>query len=177
MAAAKAKEKKAAGPKLGDAVWKDGYQPKADAKAVGQVLMRLAHQHGGAVDSLNPSIVVDEARHPDSPLHTLFTWDDAVAAEKRRIDEARFVLRTIRIIREGPTGEPFKAIAFVHARVDGENRYFPTQQAMSDEEIRNRVIRDARSLLMSAGERFRQLNMTTTAERVQAIADELDEGE
>jgi hypothetical protein len=38
-------------------------------------------EHG---DELTEQIVVDAARSPDSPLHSLFEWDDAKAARKYR---------------------------------------------------------------------------------------------
>lgn len=37
--------------------------------------------------------VVDFARHPDTQLHTKFTWDDTVAAERFRLMQARQVIR------------------------------------------------------------------------------------
>jgi hypothetical protein len=44
-------------------------------------LERLAAEYG---DDLTPQIVVDAARPPDSPLHSLFEWDNAKAARKHR---------------------------------------------------------------------------------------------
>ncbi|MCV7245889.1 hypothetical protein H7J83_24735 [Mycobacterium mantenii] len=44
-------------------------------------LERLAAEHG---DELTEQVVVDAARSPDSPLHSLFEWDDAKAARKYR---------------------------------------------------------------------------------------------
>lgn len=38
---------------------------------------------------LMPEEVVEAARHPDSPLHSRFEWDDSIAAEKFRVDQAR----------------------------------------------------------------------------------------
>jgi hypothetical protein len=42
--------------------------------------------------------VVQAARDPGSPLHSYFTWDDAEAAHARRIDEARALIRSVRVI-------------------------------------------------------------------------------
>ncbi len=42
--------------------------------------------------------VVEAARNPKSPLHGYFTWDDAEAAHARRIDEARSLIRSVRVV-------------------------------------------------------------------------------
>lgn len=42
--------------------------------------------------------VVEAARDPKSPLHHYFTWDDAQAAHARRIDEARSLIRSVRVV-------------------------------------------------------------------------------
>jgi hypothetical protein len=47
--------------------------------------------------SITPQDVLDDARAPDSPLHGLFQWDDATAAEAHRLDQAREVIRQVRV--------------------------------------------------------------------------------
>lgn len=49
-------------------------------------------------DDITPKMVVDDARNPESPLHDLFDWDDAVAAERWRITQARVVLRRVSLV-------------------------------------------------------------------------------
>lgn len=41
---------------------------------------------------LMPEEVVEAARHPDSPLHSKFEWDDSVAAENYRLNQARTLI-------------------------------------------------------------------------------------
>jgi len=52
---------------------------------------------------LIPAVVVDEARPEDAPLHPSFTWDDGIAAEEWRRQEARRIIRLHRIVIE-PSG-------------------------------------------------------------------------
>lgn len=47
---------------------------------------------------LTPEVVVGAARDPASPLHECFTWDDAEAAHKQRIYEARKLIASMRLI-------------------------------------------------------------------------------
>ena len=54
---------------------------------------------------LLPADVVDDARDADSPLHSHFEWDDSIAAEHYRLDQARNLIRSIKIhvtVREMP---------------------------------------------------------------------------
>lgn len=44
-------------------------------------------------NKLTPSGVLDLARAEDSPLHTLFVWDDSAAAHQYRLEQARRVIK------------------------------------------------------------------------------------
>lgn len=56
------------------------------------VLAELALASGGV---LTPSGVVSEAENPESPLHSLFEWDDAKAGHRYRIDQARKLIARV----------------------------------------------------------------------------------
>lgn len=49
----------------------------------------------GKLEAIN---VVDAARHSDSILHELFEWNDGIAAEMYRIDQARGLIRKISVV-------------------------------------------------------------------------------
>ena len=51
----------------------------------------------GRTGKLTPEQVVEAAKNPKSPLHDCFTWDNNAAAEKWRIEEARELIRSVRI--------------------------------------------------------------------------------
>ena len=46
---------------------------------------------------LTPQKVLDAAMPENSPLHEFFEWDDTVAAESYRMDQARELIRRVRI--------------------------------------------------------------------------------
>ncbi len=48
---------------------------------------------------ISPQKVLEAARKPSHPLHAFFTWDDAEAAEKHRIEEAMRMIRVWKQIR------------------------------------------------------------------------------
>lgn len=41
--------------------------------------------------------VVEDARRETSPLHDLFEWDDAEAAQRWRVEQARVLIRSVRV--------------------------------------------------------------------------------
>ena len=43
-------------------------------------------------------MVVDDARDPESPLHKHFEWDDEIAASAYRIDKARAIIRSVKVV-------------------------------------------------------------------------------
>jgi len=57
-------------------------------------LARIAEECGG---NLTPDAVVEDARHKKSPLHEFFDWDDSEAAHKWRIEQARSLIRSVRV--------------------------------------------------------------------------------
>lgn len=54
----------------------------------------LADEHG----RVTPSLVLEDARREDSPLHGLFEWNNDKAAEQHRLDTARAVIRTVKVV-------------------------------------------------------------------------------
>jgi hypothetical protein len=58
----------------------------ADAQAIGERLMEITEENSGR---LRPDDVVEDARDPRSPMHPHFEWDNNVAADKHRLNQAR----------------------------------------------------------------------------------------
>lgn len=58
------------------------------------ILERLAAANGGC---LTPEMVVQEASAEDSPLHDEFEWNDTKAGAAFRLEQARAVIRKVRI--------------------------------------------------------------------------------
>ena len=68
---------------------------KVSAQLVGETVERLADSNGGVCP---PSALVEEARPQDHPLHGLFEWNDAAAADLHRRQQARQVINSIRVV-------------------------------------------------------------------------------
>lgn len=62
------------------------------------VAKRLAEIAGRNNGSLTPDLVVKDAEDSSSPLHELFEWDDGIAGHKYRIEQARQVITSVRVV-------------------------------------------------------------------------------
>ena len=65
-------------------------------KAIRERLTDLELQGGGR---LTPNAVLDDAKDPDSPLHDSFEWDDEKAAHAHRIEQARALITSVRVVQ------------------------------------------------------------------------------
>lgn len=75
--------------------WKTNYH-KVKPDVAGAELERIEKSKG-----LTAKNVVEESRPQDAPLHKEFTWDDKLAAEKYREEEARCLIRDIIVELDG----------------------------------------------------------------------------
>jgi hypothetical protein len=85
-----------------------------DKQTIRDALTVIAEECGGV---LKPEEVVRRASDPQHPLHSCFTWDDGSAANAWRLEQARSLIRSARIIihprQEAPTQQLRLAPAFV----------------------------------------------------------------
>ena len=65
----------------------------AERDAIREALDKLYVKHG----TLTPDLVVRAARAESSPLHQCFEWDDSAAAQAWREEQARTLIRSIRV--------------------------------------------------------------------------------
>jgi hypothetical protein len=123
----------------------------ANPQAIGLALAAITESGGG---ELTPKAVVESARGDDSPLHGHFDWDDAVAGEKWRIEQARDIIRCIRV-DEGNNIEPPRAFLSVHD--DGGTSYRSVEEIRTSTDLQERLLAAAERDLESFTVRYRSL--------------------
>ena len=100
-------------------------------------------------------MVVEDARDPKSVLHSHFEWDDRKAAELHRTDQARALIRSIRIIDEDDDDQ--SRPAFLSIRADDGIGYRSYQDVLSSADLRGRLLQQAERDLDSWTQRYREL--------------------
>jgi hypothetical protein len=98
--------------------------------------------------------VVNAARPTASPIHDLFEWNDAQAADKFREEQARGYIRSLVIVVEGRKGEVTMPVAVSFGSGDG---YTSTEVVMSSAQLRARLIQQALDEAEAWRDRYRHL--------------------
>jgi hypothetical protein len=73
--------------------------------------LRVLHQKGKG--ALTPEAVLSKATSAKSALHSYFTWDDTEAAQRYRLEQARGVIRSVRVELLHVDRKPINVRAFV----------------------------------------------------------------
>lgn len=120
----------------------------ANPQAIGEELDRIYQEKG----VLRPEDVLAEAESEDSPLHQAFEWDDTAAARQHRLSQARRLIVSVRVI-DSPVQTAVPAYVSVRTPEHGRG-YMPTAEAMSDEQIRNRVLMEVQQFVEGMQRRY-----------------------
>lgn len=123
------------------------------------VLTDIAKKNGGV---LMVDAVLDEAKDESSPLHSHFEWDDSVAAEAHRRYQARVLIQRCKITLI--ESEPTTVRAFVSLQSDreGGGGYRMTTSVMTDEALREELLRDIRLTIARWTQKFNLLDSVTS---------------
>lgn len=134
--------------------WRPGSRVNLDAQKAGEALAKLEKKHNGL---LEPGMIVEAARAEQSPLHPHFEWDDGVAAENYRADQAREIIRALTVDISRSNIEPREIRAFVNVEVGGDQGYVSTATAMRSIDLRRQVIAKAWAELEAWRQRHAEL--------------------
>jgi len=118
-----------------------------DARVLGETIKKLG-------PGLTPEDLLKEARKKRSAIHDLFEWDDQVAAEAFRLEQARYYLRSVwevPVDRDGrETGEgarAFYAVEISDADAVKSKAFFAAREIRdipgADEQIVERALKEA----------------------------------
>lgn len=127
--------------------------PGIDAQVAGEELERIRTRHNGRLEA---DMVVEASKKPTAPLHAAFEWDDKKAAQGFRLDQARYIIRSVTVqIDEQAESDPVRA--FVSVVRDDDRSYTSTAHALSDPELRQQVLQKALRELEAWQQRYAEL--------------------
>ena len=111
---------------------------------VGRCLEKIKRAHGGA---LTANAVVAHAVDKASPIHSEFEWDNDVAGHEYRVNQARYMIRSINVTMiESPDAEPTRAFV----QMGEATEYRGIREVMADplsrEQLLDRAVRELESL-------------------------------
>ena len=118
--------------------WKGNSRIPIDANVAGRELEQIAAEKKG---KLCAEAVVKKATPKKSPLHEAFEWDNTEAAKQYRLDQARYLIRSIVVVMEKPDQEePTTVRAFVRISDAPKTPYESIVTVMSDKEKRESLM-------------------------------------
>jgi hypothetical protein len=85
-------------------------------------LLSIYEKHG----TVNPEIVLAEATPVDHPLHDRFEWDDSIAGHKYRLNQARELIRSVKVQPADDSTASLRAFVSVRAPSEPSN-YVPVE--------------------------------------------------
>ena len=114
------------------------YKYPISAEIVGKAIEEIEAEHG----EVTAKLLLDKARPKRSKLHGLFEWDDTVAAERWRLDQATKIITAVAVIYDEDE-EEHTVRAFANVGAKNKGSFITMARALSDEESRAIVLRHA----------------------------------
>ena len=122
---------------------------KADANKCANEIMSLG-------EDVSPAQIVEYARKPNTELHRCFTWNDAEAANKYRIYEARQVVCNLIVHKENGEKQEPTPIRLFHKTENGH--YKPLTLIVQNEDEYESLLRQCREALQSLKRKYSSLS-------------------
>ena len=92
-------------------------------------------------ERLTPQLVVDTARDEAHPLHERFEWNDKVAGEAYRLDQARRLIRSVRVVyKEADDKEGARSIRAYHAIRDEQGTSYRPVEEVVENQIATKIL-------------------------------------
>ena len=148
--------------------WRINNQP-VDAQSAGEHLAALELQH----NSLTPELVLDDARPSDALLHPCFEWDDTKAAEKYRVEQARYIIGNIVVHIEQRESEkiPETTRAFISiTTLPHKGEFVSVKRAFSNDAYHEQILQNARAELRAFQKKY---NGLTELDAVFSVIDQV----
>lgn len=125
----------------------NGFRFSADAEKCYREIQSL--------DIITPANIVDYARSEDTELHKCFQWDDSIAAENWRKQQARIIVSSLVVTVEKTTAGSQKYRLIQHD--DSTKEYKPVVFTVRNMDEYGRLLAQAKRELRSFKERYKSI--------------------
>ena len=137
--------------------YRKGFNFKVPAQVVGETLEELA-QNG----DLTSTRFLEASRPEDAPTHNLFEWNDSIAAERYRLQQATIAINSVEVqIVNESNASVISQAAFVNVVSKAPARsgsFTPIEVALSDENMRSTLLLNALNELKAFRRKYSQLS-------------------
>jgi hypothetical protein len=146
--------------------WTSGARCAVDANIAGAVCEQLEER-----GELTAERLVDVSRPEDAPLHRAFEWNDAIAAEKYRVEQARYIIRSLVVVVEtADEARPIRAYFTTEVK-----RYENINVIMQSEDKRRKLLQAAKRELEAFKAKYKALTeLSKVFEAIDTVAEAVD---
>ena len=149
--------------------WKPGYRYRSDAQTAGAVCADLESK--GELTAKN---LVDVSRPEIAPLHNSFDWDDAVAAESWRQEQARQIIRSLVVVSDVGESNRDPVRAFFSIQIS-DPKFESLEVIIRNEDKYANLLKTALRELISIQRKYAQIKeLATVNEAIDQLRLELD---
>ena len=120
---------------------------KANAEKVYEEINSIGEEY-------TPESIVEYAENPFTELHKCFEWDDEIAANKYRVEQARKICRCLVITTQTKSGETV-AVRVISNSGEYDNIYRPTVRMVKNEDQYLKLLQQAKVELIQFKKRYR----------------------
>lgn len=140
---------------MGKYTWRETFPAgDVDADVVGEIVEKIEAARG----VVRPEDLIEAAQSKRSPLHQLFTWNDAEAAVEHRKSEARRIIGSLIVRVELSGGRAESTRGFQVAKPADKRGYVSIDRIQGDADMRGQLIAQARRELESTLKRFQNIS-------------------
>ncbi len=119
--------------------WKSNSRVKVKVNAAADEINRIIKARG----YITPPILLAEAKKERNPLHSCFEWNDTVAANMYREQQAGYIIRSIETVIDVGEDESIRIRAFQSVVKEDDTVYVTVQQARQTPELWEQVVAKA----------------------------------
>ncbi len=147
--------------------WAHGRRISFPASIAIPELERIAEKSGRKITAED---VLKDAKPKESLLHAAFEWDDTEAAHQYRLEQARLLIRSVRVV-VGEKEEVEIRLFYNVQDADEGSAYYPAVRVLNEKELHQKALAQACKLLYGVLAQYDQLSELKTVrkalERVQ----------
>lgn len=127
-----------------------------DPNKTGAELEKIRSNNQGL---LQAGDVVNAARSKRSPLHDYFEWDDSLAAEEHRKEQARQLIRSVKVVYQTDRNDIKQVPLYINleATEDNKRAYYNVVDVMSHSSLRAQAKKKAWGDIIAWKERYKEL--------------------
>ena len=144
--------------------WKSGSHHKVEAEVAYKQIEAVRAANDGSVPA---EAVVKAAKRKTNPLHPEFEWDDSVAGQEFRLEQARRMVRSLVVVRDEIKSERpqrvYEVVKLPQEQTDdgkparAKHVYKSLEDVMADPDSRSELLGRALRELITIRNRYRDL--------------------